>query len=70
MVDSTGKPTDAIVSITMSHADVYRIFAYQIIKEDNLINQRMTWGLISNAAALTLIGGIYAACKDFTRLSN
>lgn len=42
----------------------YRLIAEQIIKEDNLIHQRVTWGFTINGALLTLIALFFNLTKD------
>ena len=42
----------------------YRLIADQIIKEDNLIHHRITWGFTINGALLTLVALIFNLTKD------
>jgi hypothetical protein len=46
----------------------YKIICDQIIKEDNLINQRVTWGVAINGALLTLIALMLTSTKDIPKI--
>jgi len=47
---------DGIILASSDEIEVYRIFAEQIKKEDDLINHRMNWGVAVNGGFVAIVG--------------